>query len=201
MEMCSLKYLDLDNCSKLRRLPDFDGKTECVSEMYLRNCTNLLSIPNTISNLKTLKILNISGCSKVDRLPNNINENKDLEDLDMSYTSIREVDSCLFQLENLKRLLFGGCCGPIFKSQGKLLTPLWKCWRKSIANLPKLRLLLFDGNMYGSRTLLPTHVRIYPQDASVDASVVNGPKLWKLFRSYCNEDENFEESLINNGIR
>ncbi|OIW07397.1 hypothetical protein TanjilG_10232 [Lupinus angustifolius] len=253
IEMCSLKFLGLNNCSKLRRLPDFDEKMKCVSEIYLRNCKNLLSIPNTISNLKTLKILNIYGCSKVERLPNNINENKALEDLDMSYTSIREVSSSLCHLENLKRLLFRGCSGPIFKYQGKLLTPFWKCWREryriinteslilprsisnlsslillnlkdcnlkslpedighfsslemldlrgnvdltlhlaTIANLSKLRLLFFDGNMYGSRTLLPTHVRIYPQDARAEVNVVNGPKLWQMFRSCCNEDEYIE---------
>ncbi|CAL0318892.1 unnamed protein product [Lupinus luteus] len=254
MEMCSLKYLTLNYCSKLRRLPDFDDTMECFSELYLEYCTNLLSLPNTISNLKSLKILDICGCSKVDRLPNNINENKALEDLDISYTSIREMDSSLFHLENLKRLIFDGCSGPTFKSQGKLLTSLWKGWRKryqiinteslmlprfisnlssltilalrdcnlkslpedighlpslekldlcgnvdlslhlaSIANLSKLRILLFDGNMYGSRTLLPTHVRIYPQDSSADISVVNGPKLWNSFKSCCNEEEHIED--------
>ncbi|KAE9604882.1 putative TIR domain, winged helix-turn-helix DNA-binding domain-containing protein [Lupinus albus] len=88
MEMDSLKWLILDKCSKLRRLPDFDEKMECVSKIYLKYCTNLLSLPNTISNLKTLKILNISGCSNVDRLPNNINENKALEELNWANIQI-----------------------------------------------------------------------------------------------------------------
>ncbi|CAL0318885.1 unnamed protein product [Lupinus luteus] len=253
MEMCSLKYLNLSICTNLRRLPNFDETMKCLSELYLKFCSNLVSLPNTISNLKSLKVLNITGCDTIDRLPTNINENKALEDLDMNYTSIREIDSSLFHLENLKRLSFQGCSGPSYKPQCKLLTPLWNCWREiyqiinteslilprsisnlssltsldlrycklkslpedighlpslelldlrgnvdltlhlaSIANLSKLRVLSFDGNMNGSRTLLPTHVFIYLQDSSEDVSVVNGPKLWKLFKSYCNDDEHIE---------
>ena len=116
LEMSSLKVLFLRRCFRIKRLPDFEENMECLSVLNLMNCSKLLCLPNTISNLKSLRRLNLSGCTKVCRLPNNINENKALEDLDLSKTSIREVSSSLFQLENLKWLSFSGCSGPVSNS-------------------------------------------------------------------------------------
>ncbi|CAL0316124.1 unnamed protein product [Lupinus luteus] len=113
LEMSSLKRLFLCDCLNIKRLPDFGESMGSLSLLNLMNCSNLLSLPNTISNLKSLRRLNLSGCSKICRLPDNINENTVLEDLDASETSIREVTSSLFHLENLKRLSFRGCSGPV----------------------------------------------------------------------------------------
>ncbi|XP_057762002.1 TMV resistance protein N-like isoform X2 [Arachis stenosperma] len=112
-EMSSLKRLILCGCSNVKSLPEFGESMEYLSVLNLMKCSSLLSIPETVTNLKSLKILNLSGCSKICRLPDNINENWALEDLDLSETSIRVVDSSLFQLENLKKLSFRGCSGPV----------------------------------------------------------------------------------------
>ncbi|MED6154891.1 hypothetical protein PIB30_000393 [Stylosanthes scabra] len=113
LEMSSLKRLFLCGCSNIKLLPDFSESMESLSVLNLMKCSKLLCIPDTITNLKSLRLLNLSGCSKVCKLPHNINENKGLEDLDLSETSIRFVNPSLFQMENLKRLSFHGCSGPV----------------------------------------------------------------------------------------
>ncbi|XP_057758302.1 disease resistance protein RPV1-like [Arachis stenosperma] len=113
LEMCSLKRLFLCGCTNMKTLPDFGESMGSLSVLNLMKCSNLLCIPDSISNLKSLKQLNLSGCSKVCKVPHNINQNKALEDLDLSETSIRVMNPCLFELENLKRLSFHGCSGPV----------------------------------------------------------------------------------------
>ncbi|XP_027365080.1 TMV resistance protein N-like [Abrus precatorius] len=171
LEMSSLKRLFLCGCLNIRKLPDFGENMECLSVLNLMNCSNLLCLPNTLSNLKSLKHFNLSGCSKVCVLPVNINENEALEDLDLSKTSIREVNASLFHLKNLKRLSFRGCSGPVSNSSEKP-APKYLVLPASVSGLSSL--VTFDlsyCNLYGE---------LIPEDlgnlSSLETLILSGNK-------------------------
>ena len=133
-EMESLKILILSGCSKVKKIPEFEGSMECVCKLYLdgiaisklsasienlnglallklKDCKNLVSLPSTIFNLKLLKDVDISGCSKFERLPDNLGNAESVEELDVSGTAIRHMPSSIGLLKNLKRLSLEGCKG------------------------------------------------------------------------------------------
>ncbi|KAL6210212.1 hypothetical protein ACLB2K_015445 [Fragaria x ananassa] len=88
IEMESLETFILTNCSKVKKIPEFAGNMEHLSELYLdetaieklpdsigclsglaslnlSNCRNLVCLPSTFSRLESLKKLNLSGCLKL----------------------------------------------------------------------------------------------------------------------------------------
>lgn len=146
IEMSSLKGLSLSGCCEFKHLPEFDETMENLSKLSLEetaikklpsslgflvsllsldleNCKNLVCLPDTISELKSLLILNVSGCSKLHSFPEGLKEMKSLEELFANETSIEELPSLVFFLENLKVISFAGCKGPVTKSVNTFLLP------------------------------------------------------------------------------
>ncbi|KAL5845687.1 hypothetical protein ACOSQ3_009211 [Xanthoceras sorbifolium] len=105
----NLEKLDLEDCSRLRKVHETVGSLERLTVLNLKGCKNLQSFPNKISGLKSLKILNLQGCSKLDKLPQNLGKLESLEELDVGGTAIRQVPSSIARLMNLKILSFRDC--------------------------------------------------------------------------------------------
>nr|AHG28994.1 NBS-LRR protein [Cicer arietinum] len=146
IETTSLKNLSLAGCSEFKHLPEFDKSMKHLSNLSLsdtaitklpsslgylvflrlldlENCKNLISLPDTISELKSLITLNVSGCSKLHSIPEGLKEINCLEELLASETSIEELPSSVFYLENLKVISFSGCKGPVTKTVNSFLLP------------------------------------------------------------------------------
>ncbi|KAK0592430.1 hypothetical protein LWI29_018944 [Acer saccharum] len=103
----NLEMLDLEGCTRLRKVHDSVGLLERLTILNLKGCKNLVSFPSNVSRL--LKILNLQGCSKLDHLPQNLGELEVLEELDAGETAIRQVPPSIARLSNLKSLSFCGC--------------------------------------------------------------------------------------------
>ncbi|KAH7568376.1 hypothetical protein JRO89_XS07G0284100 [Xanthoceras sorbifolium] len=100
----NIEKLDLEGCSRLRKVHETVGYLEGITVLNLKGCKNLQSFPNKIYGLKSLKILNLQGCSKLDKLPQNLGELQCLEELDASGTAIKQVPPSIARLTNLKTL-------------------------------------------------------------------------------------------------
>ncbi|XVF78451.1 hypothetical protein PTKIN_Ptkin14bG0134400 [Pterospermum kingtungense] len=132
--MQSLEKLILSGCSNVERLPEINGKMECLKELYLdgtgieelpfsighlsnlvllnlKDCKNLVRLPSSICGCKCLKTLNLSGCSKIETFPENLQQVEFLKELDFSETSIIKPPSFVFQYKHLDSLSLRGCRG------------------------------------------------------------------------------------------
>ena len=133
-EMECLTKLDLSNCSKITKIPEFGRNMKRVQSLYLSdtaittlptsiehltdlavlglsNCKNLVHLPDTIFNLKLVSYVYLQGCSKLDRLPENLGNAESLEYLNLSETAIRKVPSSIGLLKHLDELSISGCKG------------------------------------------------------------------------------------------
>ncbi|KAH9782098.1 ADP-ribosyl cyclase/cyclic ADP-ribose hydrolase [Citrus sinensis] len=133
--MESLKTLVLSGCSKLKKFPDIvmrsmgdltelflDGTSiaevpssiELLTRLELLNlndCRSLVRLPSSINGLKSLKTLNLSGCFKLENVPETLGQVESLEKLDISGTAIRQPQSSIFLMKNLRELSCRGCKG------------------------------------------------------------------------------------------
>ncbi|KAH9725732.1 ADP-ribosyl cyclase/cyclic ADP-ribose hydrolase [Citrus sinensis] len=133
--MESLKTLVLSGCSKFKKFPDIvmrsmgdltelflDGTSiaevpssiELLTRLELLNlndCRSLVRIPSSINGLKSLKTLNLSGCFKLENVPETLGQVESLEKLDISGTAIRQPQSSIFLMKNLRELSCRGCKG------------------------------------------------------------------------------------------
>lgn len=128
LEMSSLKKLILSGCSEFKFLPEFwesmvhlsmlalegtairklPSSLGCLvglEVLNLTDCQSLVCLPDTIRGLNSLRILDISGCSKLSRLPDGLKEIKCLEELNAADTSIDELPSSIFYLDNLSIII------------------------------------------------------------------------------------------------
>ncbi|XP_048133353.1 TMV resistance protein N-like [Rhodamnia argentea] len=77
-----LKVLDLTDCPKLRRTPDFSNFTS-LETLTLARCSNLITIHPSISKLQLLETLNIKGCSSLGELPEEVGSLQSLKQIVM----------------------------------------------------------------------------------------------------------------------
>ncbi|KAL3360044.1 hypothetical protein AABB24_016513, partial [Solanum stoloniferum] len=127
----NLKKLDLSDCKRLRRTPNFKG-SRSLERLVLGNCSSLKEIHPSIGNLdrliylqlsdckkitdltssicqlKSLRILDISDCSSLQTLPVDIGDMQSLRSLLASGTGIRELPGSVEMLGNLINLVIGG---------------------------------------------------------------------------------------------
>ncbi|ESR54973.1 hypothetical protein CICLE_v10024511mg, partial [Citrus x clementina] len=129
-----LRTLTLSGCSKIVKFPESVISMEDLSELFLdgtsiaevpssielltrlellnlNDCRSLVRLPSSINGLKSLKTLNLSGCFKLENVPETIGQVESLEILDISGTAIRQPQSSIFLMKNLKELSFHGCKG------------------------------------------------------------------------------------------
>ncbi|KAH0641400.1 hypothetical protein KY285_037986 [Solanum tuberosum] len=73
----NLKKLDLSDCKRLRRTPNFKG-SRSLEKLLLMNCSSLKEIHPSIGNLDRLTGLTLYGCEKITDLPSSICQLKSL---------------------------------------------------------------------------------------------------------------------------
>ena len=98
-----LEVLDLSKADIEELTSPIERLTKLTS-LTLRYCRNLVCLPNTIFGLKLLNSTDLFGCLKFGNLPKNIGNVKGLELLNLCWTAITEVSSCIVLLKNLKHL-------------------------------------------------------------------------------------------------
>ncbi|XP_060202499.1 disease resistance protein RUN1-like [Lycium barbarum] len=105
MQCCSLKEMNLSDCKRLRRTPNFNG-LQSLETLWLGGCSSLMEIHQSIGNLDRLIYLNLSGCRKLTDLPSSICQLKSLSSLDItSCSSIRTLPVGFGDMRSLKVLL------------------------------------------------------------------------------------------------
>ncbi|KAL3329323.1 hypothetical protein AABB24_036432 [Solanum stoloniferum] len=127
----NLKKLDLSDCKRLRRTPNFNGSRSletlwfenCSSlkeihpsignldrliDLQLNGCEKIMDLPSSICQLKSLKYLGINHCSSLQTLPVDIGEMQSLGILHARGTGIKELPGSVEMLGNLIDLEMGG---------------------------------------------------------------------------------------------
>ncbi|XP_031280615.1 disease resistance protein RPP2B-like [Pistacia vera] len=119
--LCSLKILNLENCSKLESFPESIGESKNLRRVILSNCSKIEAvpcIPNSVEelyldgtaieelpplkHLSRLVILSLKNCLRLENLPESIREVKSLQCLYLSGSA--KINRLPKGLENLKAL-------------------------------------------------------------------------------------------------
>ena len=106
-----LKYLNLQDCERLIRLPSKFGM-ESVETLEISNCPKRKTIPKFVVNPKFLQELSLDRTPIVDlikNLPENLGIIKGLEILDLSKADIEELPSSIEHLTDLTSLTLRYC--------------------------------------------------------------------------------------------
>ncbi|XP_059302299.1 disease resistance protein TAO1-like isoform X8 [Lycium ferocissimum] len=96
----SLKVLDLSNCKRLRRTPNFNS-SRSLETLRFHGCSRLMEIHPSIGNLDRLTELYLYGCKKLMDLPSSICQLKSLRLLNIH--SIRSMKASLVH-SNLEKI-------------------------------------------------------------------------------------------------
>ncbi|OIT37819.1 tmv resistance protein n [Nicotiana attenuata] len=101
----SLKKLDLSNCKRLKRTPNFNGP-QSLETLRLGGCSRLKKIHESIGNLDRLIDLDLFRCEKLKDLPSSICQLKFLQNLEISGCSyIQTLPVDLGEMRSLRQLL------------------------------------------------------------------------------------------------
>jgi len=163
--LAALSELSLDNCSKLKTLPQFKGLV-ALKILDLHACASLHGLPDLptglesldlggcvelkllgkLQSLTALKTLNMDGCAKVTSLgdhPHELAALKSLEDLNLrNCKGLKELPQALTQLESLTALNLNQLCEleelPEPMSNLQKLKKLNLCYCLKLKTLPDL---------------------------------------------------------------
>ncbi|KAL3739170.1 hypothetical protein ACJRO7_020552 [Eucalyptus globulus] len=86
----NLKVLNLTECQKLQKTPDFSFH-ENLERLILERCECFVQIDPSISHLKKLVFLNLKYCHNLQKLPDEMGALESLMELLLDYTSIEEI--------------------------------------------------------------------------------------------------------------
>ena len=64
-----LKSLHLNQCEKLKQLPENIGQLASLKTLNLQECSNLQSLPESLGEMDSLEQLDLSGCGALRRMP------------------------------------------------------------------------------------------------------------------------------------
>ncbi|KAH9782261.1 ADP-ribosyl cyclase/cyclic ADP-ribose hydrolase [Citrus sinensis] len=138
----SLKYIEISNCSNLKRFLEIpscntDGSTGIERlgscKLVLKECSNIESLPSSLCMFKSLTSLEIVDCQNFKRLPDELGNLEALKTLTVDGTAIREVPKSLGQLPLLYSLQLKKCSeleyisSNIFKLKSDMLIEISNC--------------------------------------------------------------------------
>nr|XP_023885429.1 disease resistance-like protein DSC1 [Quercus suber] len=164
----NIKKLDLRECRKLVKVPDFVGYLDKLESWDLWGCDELQIFPSFIV-MKSLKYLNLLECARFKRFPNIPQEMENLKYLSLAHTAIRELPPSIENLTGLERLDIG--------------SSFYSCQLpSSIYKLQQLCILLLYGNVK------------FPKDVGIgrQAATCNS---YRGFSKYCFSKLNFLKKL------
>lgn len=100
-----LKYLCLNNCSRISGLPDDLCQLEGLESLFLVGCSELERLPEQIGDLKHLKQFSLSSTPNVKSLPASFSQLTALEELDLRIMNLTgNADELFTQMKNLRIL-------------------------------------------------------------------------------------------------
>ncbi|ESR55001.1 hypothetical protein CICLE_v10018552mg [Citrus x clementina] len=138
----SLNYIEISNCSNLKRFLEIpscntDGSTGIERlgscKLVLKECSNIESLPSSLCMFKSLTSLEIVDCQNFKRLPDELGNLEALKTLTVDGTAIREVPKSLGQLPLLYSLQLKKCSeleyisSNIFKLKSDMLIEISNC--------------------------------------------------------------------------
>ncbi|XP_061999280.1 disease resistance protein RPV1-like [Rosa rugosa] len=118
--MKSLEFLDLSDCSNLKKFPEIAKDMKELSQLYLdgttirelpssierlqglqllsmRNCTSLVFLADSICNLACLEELSLTGCSKLSNIPQHLVNLESLRNLEVEGSGIKPLSFTFFK--------------------------------------------------------------------------------------------------------
>ncbi|KAK4732845.1 hypothetical protein R3W88_025833 [Solanum pinnatisectum] len=104
----SLETLWLQNCSSLKEIHPSTGNLDRLTDLQLNGCKKIPDLPSSICQLKSLKYLGINHCSSLQTLPVDIGDMQSLTFLHAGGTGIKELPGSVEMLGNLLDLEIGG---------------------------------------------------------------------------------------------
>ncbi|KAL5778602.1 hypothetical protein ACOSQ2_009339 [Xanthoceras sorbifolium] len=103
--LSKLNYLNLNECKKLRVLPDCTG-LKSLKKLHLGRCSSLKMLPELPCNIEELKLLG----SAIEELPSSFKYLSKLVTLDLSSSNkLRSLQNDLSKLTSLKRICLTRC--------------------------------------------------------------------------------------------
>ncbi|KAH9319536.1 hypothetical protein KI387_021305, partial [Taxus chinensis] len=106
----SLSMLDLQQCSKLRNLPNsFSFHLGGLKCLNLSGCRNLEELPSSIFKHSSLERLLLRHCFSLKLMPNTVNELTTLKELDIGFLEYVEELPAFHRLFDLEKLILTGC--------------------------------------------------------------------------------------------
>ncbi|XP_056163881.1 disease resistance protein RUN1-like [Syzygium oleosum] len=105
-----LTDLSVENCHKLRKLPEQIGELRSLRHLSLKACCGLIELPDLVSKLESLTKLDVSG-TRITRLPDSIGRLPSLSYVYVSFTPIEKLPSTMSEFRQLQTLDLAGCHG------------------------------------------------------------------------------------------
>ncbi|KAA3472476.1 disease resistance protein TAO1-like [Gossypium australe] len=106
--MEELYELDLRRTA-LKELPSSIGNLIGLESLRLKNCENLVCLPDSFYKLKSLRSFYLHGCSRWEIFPEVMDTMEMLRYLDLSGTALKELQSSIGNLIDLKDLVMNKC--------------------------------------------------------------------------------------------
>ncbi|KAF3779317.1 Disease resistance protein, partial [Nymphaea thermarum] len=151
----NLKVLDLSECGKLKKLPDFSHSLN-LEKLRLTGCCSLTDIPKSIGNSTKLKMIDLIRCYALQSLPSSIGRLTKLEHLVLhSCFSLSRLPNSIENLTGLRKLEVSYC-------QSLLALP------NSIKNFTRLEELSLTS--WASFSTLPHFIENLTKLRSLDVS-------------------------------
>ncbi|CAA7031056.1 unnamed protein product [Microthlaspi erraticum] len=105
----NLKWMDLDNSSNLKELPDLSTATN-LRKLKLSGCSSLGELPYSIGNATNLQELDLCGCSSLVKLPSSIGNAINLKKMIVrECTSLMKLSFTMENATNFQVLDLQGC--------------------------------------------------------------------------------------------
>ncbi|KAL3329325.1 hypothetical protein AABB24_036433 [Solanum stoloniferum] len=104
----SLKTLSLENCSSLKEIHPSIGNLDRLTDLQLNGCEKITELPSSICQLKSLVVLYMNNCSYLQTLPVDIGYMQSLKFFHADETGIKELPGSVEMLGNLITLEMGG---------------------------------------------------------------------------------------------
>ncbi|KAL3726569.1 hypothetical protein ACJRO7_031467 [Eucalyptus globulus] len=102
--MKKLRTLSATDCESLVRIPRSLGHLASLSTLDFSGCVKLAELPDSIGYLQTLRRLSLRRCQSLRGVPDSIGKLESLTELDISYTSFKELPESIGDMHNLEVL-------------------------------------------------------------------------------------------------
>jgi Leucine-rich repeat (LRR) protein len=129
--LTDLEHLDLSYCRRLGALPNAIVGLVSLRSLDLEFCTKLKHLPEELGKLTNLETLDVGTCNTLSKFPACVGGLKMLKTLDMEGTEVRDLPMGFRLLTSLTSLRLPGHCSVGETFQGLQSLTLLKVWKGS----------------------------------------------------------------------